>query len=153
MVNALDVLLAAIDEAYERKSWHGTNLRGSLRRVNAAEALWRPAPGRHNIWELAVHAAYWKYTVRRRLSGEKRGSFPLKGSDWFAAPDHADDGAWRDVRALLDEQHRLLRTSIAALTPKALDDPKTRHTITGIAAHDLYHTGQIQLVRRLQGIH
>ena len=153
MVNALDVLLAAIDEAYERKSWHGTNLRGSLRRVDAKEALWRPAPGRHNIWELALHAAYWKYTVRRRLTGEKRGSFPLKGSDWFASPDRPDDDAWRDVLTLLDEQHRLLRASVASLPPKALDEKKTRHTITGIAAHDLYHTGQIQLVRRLQGIH
>jgi hypothetical protein len=147
------MILAGLEEAYRRKSWHGTNLRGSLRRVDARGALWRPAPGRHNIWELALHAAYWKYTVRRRLQGEKRGSFPLKGSDWFASPDLASDGEWQEVLALLDEQHRLLRDAVAALPARALDDRKTRHTLTGIAAHDLYHTGQIQLIRRLQGIH
>ena len=42
--------LDAIDEAYGRKSWHGTNLRGSLRGVTPAEALWRPAPGRPRPW-------------------------------------------------------------------------------------------------------
>lgn len=149
----LQVILEAFDQAYERKSWHGTNLRGALRRVDARAALWRPAPGRHNIWELALHAAYWKYTVRRRLRGEKRGSFPLKGSDWFASPHRADEEAWNAVLHLLDEQHRLLRETIVSLPPKAIEDRRTRHTLTGIAAHDLYHTGQIQLIRRLQGVH
>src|SRR5262249_48741890 len=70
-----DLLLRILDEAYERKAWHGTNLRGSLRGVSSDTAAWRPARGRHNIREIAVHCAYWKYTVRRRLTGEKRGSF------------------------------------------------------------------------------
>ena len=151
-MNAIDVILAGFDEAYERKSWHGTNLRGALRRVDVKTALWRPAEGRHNIWELAIHAAYWKYTVRRRLTGEKRGSFALKGSDWFASPDIADESSWREVLDLLENEHRLLRKTIESLPAKALDDRKTRHTLTGIAAHDLYHTGQIQLLRRLQGV-
>ena len=64
---ALDILLGLLDEAFERKSWHGTNLRGSLRGLPAKQAAWRPGPRRHNIWEIAVHAAYWKYAVRRRL--------------------------------------------------------------------------------------
>ena len=95
MATAIEMVLAALDEAYEKKSWHGTNLRGALRRVSAEEALWRPAVGRLNIWELAVHAAYWKYAVRRRLRGDKRGSFPLKGSNFFPSPSRADEGEWR----------------------------------------------------------
>lgn len=149
-MNALDVILSMIDEAYERKSWHGTNLRGSLRGVTVEEAVWRPAPERHNVWELAMHAAYWKYAVRRRLRGEKRGSFPVKGSNWFVSPGDADGAGWRDVLALLNGEHRLLRETIASLSAKELDDPKKRHLITGIAAHDLYHAGQIQLVKRLR---
>jgi uncharacterized damage-inducible protein DinB len=149
MPNALEMILAAFDEAYEKKSWHGTNLRGALRRVSPDEALWRPDRERLNIWELALHAAYWKYTVRRRLRGGKRGSFPLKGSNFFASPDRADEGEWRGAQALLDAEHRALREVIAALPAKALNDKKKRQMLTGIAAHDLYHTGQIQLIRRL----
>ena len=56
-------LLAIIEQAYNKPSWHGTNLRGSVRRVTAAQAAWRASAGRHNIWEIVVHAAYWKYAV------------------------------------------------------------------------------------------
>ena len=63
------VVLNLLDEAFDKKSWHGPNLRGSIRGVTAAQAAWRIAPDRHNIWELTLHAAYWKYVVRRRLSG------------------------------------------------------------------------------------
>lgn len=150
MSDVLNVLLAAFDEAYDKRGWHGTGLRGALRGVTAEEALWRPARGRHNVWELAVHAAYWKYAVRRRLTGIKRGSFALKGSNWFASPDIADDSAWREVVALVDREHRALREAIASLKPAALREKKTLRLLYGVTAHDLYHTGQIQLVKRLQ---
>src|SRR5262245_48041493 len=88
-------LLTILDQAYDRRSWHGTNLRGSIRGLSAKRAAWRPARGRHNIWELVVHAAYWKYVVRRRLGREARGSFPLKGSNWFERPLEGTDHAWR----------------------------------------------------------
>jgi hypothetical protein len=72
-------LLASLEEAFDRRSWHGTNLRGAIRGLSLDQAAWRPGPARHNIWELVLHAAYWKYAVRRRLTGDKRGTFPLKG--------------------------------------------------------------------------
>jgi hypothetical protein len=148
--------LGLIDEAFEKKAWHGPNLRGTIRGLSAAEAAWRPGPGRHSVWELVVHAAYWKYAVRRRLSGDKRGSFALPGSNWFARPEAGDDAAWRaDVRLLVDE-HRKLRAQVAKLRDRDLDRPspgvKTtpRVLVRGIAAHDLYHAGQISLLKRLR---
>lgn len=153
-----DVLLRQLDEAFDRRSWHGTNLSGSIRGLDAARAAWRPGRNRHNIWELVVHAAYWKYVVRRRLRGEKRGSFPLAGSNWFVrpAPGAARDEQWRrDVR-LLTEMHRVLRQAVAELPDSALAQRDARSPfdrlslVTGIAAHDLYHAGQIQLLKRLQ---
>ena len=58
------ILLRMIDEAFDRKSWHGTNLRGAIRGLTVTEAAWRPEARRHNIWEIVVHVAYWKYAVR-----------------------------------------------------------------------------------------
>jgi uncharacterized damage-inducible protein DinB len=152
----VEVLLAALDQAYDRKSWHGTNLRGSLRGLTPRQAAYRPAPGRHNIWEIVVHAAYWKYVVRRRLLGEPRGSFPLKGSNWFTRPTGGQLAtAWRADLALLDQSHRALRESVASmaasdLAPDASGPVTPLYLITGVAAHDLYHAGQIQLLKRLQ---
>ncbi len=145
-----ELLLANLDEAYERKGWHGTTLRGALRGLTTDDVYWRPAKGRHNIWELVAHAAYWKYAVRQRLAGGKRGSFALKGSNWLATPARADEDAWRDVVLLLDSEHHLLRDVVASLDDETLEDAKKVRLIYGIAAHDLYHTGQIQLVKRLR---
>ncbi len=146
-------LLRQIDEGYDRRSWHGTNLRGSLRGLSPAQAAWRPGPGRHNIWELAVHAAYWKYTVRRRLDGAPRGAFAIEGSNWFVRPDATLRG-WRADLALLAAEHRLLRASVARLVDRDLARSAGKATVgfllRGIAAHDLYHAGQIQLLRRLR---
>jgi len=152
---SIALLLQLIDQAFDKKSWHGPNLRGSLRGMSAALAAWRPAANRHSIAEIAVHAAYWKYTVRRRLLGEKRGSFPLKGSNWFARPNVFSEEAWKADVALLDETHRSLRAAVAGLKPAELHRKSAGgtvsnlHVITGIAAHDVYHAGQIQLLKRM----
>lgn len=151
-------LLSIVDQAFDHTSWHGTNLRGSIKLVKAKNAAWRPAPIRHNIWEIVVHAAYWKYVVRRRLLSEPKGSFPLKGSNWFKRPleSNKTDVAWKEDVALLIETHRTLREAIEKFPLRELYN--TPHgskvsnfaVISGIAAHDLYHAGQIQLLKRLQ---
>jgi DinB superfamily len=150
------LLLAVGDQAFDRRAWHGTTLAGALRGVGAAEARWRPRRGRHNIWEIVLHAAYWKYVVRRRLTRDAALVFPRAGSNWFAPPARPDERAWRRDVALLKEQHRLLRRAIARLSPAALGRRAWRSrwtnaaTIYGIASHDLYHAGQIQLIKRLR---
>jgi len=152
---AVAVLLDLLEEAYTRKSWHGPNLRGALRGVTAALAAFRPAPRRYNIRELAVHAAYWKYVVRRTLTGEKRGRFALPGSNWFPRPGPADEAGWRTDLRLLDDEHARLRAAVAKLNERDLmRKPRGRretaaHFVRGAAAHDLYHAGQIQLLKRL----
>ena len=144
----IQVLVDNLDEAFDRKAWHGPNLRNAIRGVTAAEASWRPGPRRHNIWELTLHAAYWKHVVRRKLTGAKRSAFALKGSNFFSRPvGEPQEVDWKADIAILDSEHRSLRTAVAALVSAS---PPTLHLIRGAAAHDLYHAGQIRLLRRLQ---
>jgi hypothetical protein len=151
----IELLLKIIDQSYDHIAWHGTNLRGSVRGLTLEEAAWRPSPGRHNIWENMVHAAYWKYTVRRRLLKEKRGSFALKGSNWFIRPETLTEEAWRTDVRLLEDTHRSLRQAIQELSPARLYEIPAGKKIAnaaviyGIASHDVYHAGQIQLLKRL----
>lgn len=148
-------LLGLLDEAYNRAAWHGPNLRGSIRGVTAREAALCPGPGRHNVWEIVVHAAYWKYAVRRRLLGEKRGSFSIPGSNWFGRPVDRSEKAWRADVNLLEREHRLLRRAVSSFQPKKLDrrargsKTSARRLIVGIVLHDVYHAGQIQLIKKL----
>ncbi|HEV3277757.1 MAG TPA: DinB family protein [Terriglobia bacterium] len=158
----IERLLALIDEAYAGPAWHGPSLRFALRGVTPEQAAWRAASGRHNIWELTVHAAYWKYAVRRRLLGGKRGGFAEAGNNWFERGDAgagtivtADAKTWRRDLAQLARAHRELRQTVAGLRPSQLDRPAAgsrqtpRHMIAGTALHDVYHAGQIQLLKRL----
>ena len=117
-------------------------------------AAWRPQSGAHNVWELLVHAAYWKYVAWRRLTRAARGSFPLQGSNFFERPVTATTAAWRADLRLLDAMHRDLRTAVAVVAPTTIEArlPGSRVTrlrlITGVAAHDIYHAGQIQLLKK-----
>ena len=147
------MLLSAIDEAFSGGSWHGPSLRASLRGVDQSEAAWRPAPRRHNIWELVVHAAYWKHIVSVRVTGS-RERFPYAGSNWFRRP--ARGASWEGDLRLLQHEHQKLRDLVSALNLARLGSrvhgraDTVEHTIRGIAAHDIYHAGQIQLLRRLR---
>jgi uncharacterized damage-inducible protein DinB len=152
----LATLLRQLDLAFDHTSWHGPNLRGGLRSVSAEIAAWRPAPDRHSIAEQVMHAAYWKYSIRRRLRMEKRGSFPHKGSNWFPQPQPFAENDWQQCLELLVSEHRHLRQAVEGFDPSRLTARAGggRFTLAdlihGAAAHDLYHAGQIQLLRRLQ---
>ena len=149
------LLLEIFDQAYTAPSWHGTPLKGTLRGLSGRAALWRPGPKRHCIWDLALHTAYWKCMVRRRLVRDPDIAFPRDGANWPALPERPNDAAWNRDRKLLDEQHRLLRMAIAGLKAAELGRRgwhsrwPVRAEIYGIASHDLYHAGQIQMLKRL----
>jgi hypothetical protein len=156
MENMRALLLRSLDHAFDGPAWHGPALVGAIRRITPDEAAWRPAPDRHCIWDLILHAAYWKYAVRRRLTGTKRGGFARKGSNFFPLPEPADAAALRADVALLHEEHAQLCAVVAdmpesSLGRRAAGSKWTNETmIQGVAFHDIYHAGQIQLLKRLQ---
>ncbi len=150
-MDSAKLVLALLDEGYEKKTWHGPNLKQSIKGVSAKQAAWRPGPGRHNIWEVMLHAAYWKYAVRRRIDGGKRGAFALKGSNFFTRPEKGklNEAAWRADKKLLEREHRALRMTITKLL-RTTRGARFMRQLYGVAFHDIYHAGQIQLLRRLR---
>ncbi len=149
-MDSVKLVLALLEEAYEKKTWHGPNLKQSIKGLTAKQAAWRPRPGRHNIWEVMLHAAYWKYAVRRRIEGGKRGSFALKGSNFFPRPEpgNLNEAAWKTDKKLLEREHRALRQAVVKVLRTARGAKLVRQ-LYGVAFHDIYHAGQIRLLRRL----
>lgn len=151
----LDALLATLHPK-RGQAWHGgPTPAGALRGVTAAQARWKPGRGRHSIWELMLHIAYWNYAVRRHLEPVET-RFPRTPANWPAVPARADERAWAADRALLaDEHERLVRAVRRFPSGRWNRVPREgkRWTfgvmIVGIVAHDVYHTGQIQLLKRL----
>lgn len=149
------LLLKLIESSFNKPAWQGTNLIGSLRNVNFDHAAWRQNENRHNIWEIVVHMAYWKYRAAKKLQGIRKNFFPYKGKDWFFKPDIKSEKEWQKDKALLNEMHGLLIKSINDFNSDNLHKKfpkgkiKPSELIYGIASHDVYHTGQIQLLKKM----
>ena len=91
--------------------------------------------------------------MRRQLTGEKRGSFALEGSNWFRRPaGEPEEAAWKADLALLAAEHGALVAAVARAAPglSGAARAKALHLVRGVAAHDLYHCGQVQLLKRLR---
>ena len=129
---------------------------GTLRGVDPEQAAWRPAAGRHSIWELVLHLAYWKYAVRRIIDDLPKGGFPRSPSNWPDQPAEPSLADWKKDRTLLKTEHDLLVESIDGFDPRTLDriadNSKSYRFVDlmfGIVTHDVYHVGQIQILKRL----
>ncbi len=144
------MFLRLLDEAYDKTTWHGPNLRSSVRGVTALEAVWRPDRERRNIVEIVVHCAYTKNLVRRRLVGTKRRDFPLKGSNWFEIPKKLTRSRWRDYLSILQHEHGKLRAALQAASLPLLATWRAKDIIVGVTFHDIYHAGQIRTLRALR---
>lgn len=157
-VNDLELIVDQLDREHAGDAWHGTPLNQLLADVDEVQAAWRPFEGVQTIWELVLHMTAWKTEVRRRLGGAPAGA-PPEG-DWPPAP-APDARGWRQAVARLDEAHRALVGAIPRLPPASLhaptNDPRVRETgqgvthyvlLHGIVQHDVYHSGQIALLKK-----
>jgi uncharacterized damage-inducible protein DinB len=119
--------------------------------VTAAEAAARPLARAHSIWELALHIAAWENAARRRLTGD-RAELPT-AEDWPALLE-TGEAAWQEALQFLKTNHQELRAEIARLTDAELRKPilegmsSIYGTLHGVIQHDLYHAGQIALLKK-----
>lgn len=152
----LKMIMEVLDPPSNFRPWHGgPTLMGSLRGVDAEQAAWKPAPDRHSIWELALHIAYWNYSVRRYFNPNAEKGFPRSPSNFPDIKDISDE-AWKKDKLLISEEHNKLIIAVKAFPTSELEektDSKKQWTygqlLTGVMVHDAYHIGQIQLMKRL----
>lgn len=147
-----DVLGRILEEGYGAGAWHGPDLAAALSDVLPETAFRRPAPGRHNIAEIALHHAWSVRSVTARLTGHDPDAFPLEGEDWFGVVAGAGPN-WEQVRALVADQQEKLAQAVAGITVGRVTSPLSESErfglVLGITCHAVYHAGQIQLVKRL----
>lgn len=155
---ARDFVRVMLDGAFVGKGWQGATLSGALRGVTVKEAVYRPRPRRRCIWEHVLHAAYWKHRVAAVIAPEVAGAFERSPSNWPKVPRGTAaelEEAWRRDKAYLVEIHGRLVEAAARVTGAMLGEkPRGRKWtlgtyLAGAAAHDAYHLGQIQLLKRL----
>jgi uncharacterized damage-inducible protein DinB len=137
--------------AFDGSAWHGPALLELLADVDAATAAARPLANVHSIWELVLHIAAWDGAGLRRLSGEK---YQPKGTANFPRVNKPTEAEWRKAVGATKRTHDLLVKTVAGLPEARLRErvPGKRydfyHLLHGIAQHELYHAGQIAVLKK-----
>lgn len=145
--------------AFDGDAWHGPSVMVLLNGVTAEQAAARPIPGAHTIWELTQHIRAWEGACLRRLNGDP-AQLP-DSEDWSGVNDHSE-AAWEKTKQMLVDTHNKLLEALASIDDSRLDQPIMNHpeipfsstyvTLHGGVQHDLYHAGQIAILKKALGI-
>jgi uncharacterized damage-inducible protein DinB len=140
--------------AFDGDAWHGDSVLEILRGVDAKTAAAHPIAGAHSIWELVLHIAAWDGAVLRRMHTD----VPVKLTDAENFPPVADTSvaAWRKAVAQAKKVHEELVAAVSAFPDSRFSaivpgkDYDFTHMLLGVGQHELYHAGQIALLKKMK---
>ena len=151
----IERILDQLKRAFEGNAWHGPSVREVLAGITAKQAAARPLANAHSIWELVRHIGVWEDVGRRRLQGDRAAIEISSPEDWPPADD-LSEAAWEETRKALERGHQALVEEILKTSASRLDEPilegmsSVYVTIHGVIQHDLYHAGQIAILKKAQ---
>jgi uncharacterized damage-inducible protein DinB len=155
MKSELERIEAQLSRSFEGGAWHGPSLLEALAGVTPEEAQAHPVRGAHSIWELVLHLGGTYRLVLRRLQGDDAQLTP--DEDWPPVPAPTAT-AWSEAIETLRGLNKRVRGAILAFRPDRLDEPLLAEPpytayvqFVGITQHDLYHAGQIAILKRALG--
>lgn len=143
------------DLVWDREGWY-IPLEAALQGLTAGEAAWQPPGGGNTIWQTLNHLNYWNAFMLARLTGRPGDTLIENDETFGAAGDPDDEEGWQVAVGRARQLAQELRAAVASLSEADLDRPlKDMGTVASSLAawtlHDAYHTGQIVLIRRMQG--
>jgi len=145
-----------IRRAFEGEAWHGDPLLKILKDVNAKRAAARPIKNAHTIWELVLHIAAWDGAVLRRTGGK---AAKVSAKQNFPIVTDTSETAWQSALARLQQTHDDLVKAVAEFPDSRLQEQVPGKTakyynffymFSGIVQHELYHAGQIVMLKKLR---
>ena len=151
-MSEVERIVDQLRRAFEGNAWHGLALWEILTDVTSQQAFAKPLTGAHSIWEIVNHITVWEAVVRRRIKGEViSGLSP--DQDWPAVRD-SSEAAWQQTLTKLQRGNQELRDTISAMTDARLKEIVLGQTYSfyymlhGVIQHDLYHAGQIAVLKK-----
>ncbi len=154
-MNEVERIVDQYQRAFDGEAWHGPSVLSLLEGVTATQALAHPIPGAHSIWELTLHISAWERAVARRLRGDRAQLSDTE--DWPSINDTSEE-AWKFTIRELISNHQALLDEISKVDQDKLDrsiieDPQQPYssvyvTLHGGVQHDLYHAGQIAILKK-----
>lgn len=141
-----------VERSHKGPAWHGPSVNELLDGVTAEAASKRPLPGAHTIWELALHIGAWEAAALTAVKGGVMPEEPEEG-DWQTPADRSEQ-AWTTMLGKLETTQLAIEQALDAFPEDRLSeivpgrDYSFYFLLHGIAQHNLYHAGQIALLKK-----
>jgi hypothetical protein len=145
-------IIDQLERAFNGPAWHGPSLNEILSDVGQSFAITVPMKGVHSIWEILLHLIVWMKIGRMEIEGEQTPKKLDPRQDWPPIEDSSDE-TWVQVMNRLKEEHSLLINRISQFADSDLlnnvsgKDYTLFFLLNGIVQHNLYHAGQIALIK------
>jgi len=143
-----------IRRAFEGNAWHGDSILELLSDVNSKTAAARPIKDAHTIWEILLHIAAWDDVATRRIGGM---AVQLTDEQNFPVVTDTSEAAWTQAIENTKKIHHELIKAVSGFLDSRLSEQvpgKTQnyynfyYLFSGIVQHELYHAGQIALLKK-----
>jgi uncharacterized damage-inducible protein DinB len=138
--------------AFDGNAWHGDSLLEILQGVDEKTAAAHPIPDAHSIWELVLHIAAWDGAVLRRMHSD--APVELNDAENFPPVTDTSEAAWQKAIANLKHVHEDLINALSTFPESRLSeqipgrDYDFTNMLLGVVQHELYHAGQIALLKK-----
>jgi uncharacterized damage-inducible protein DinB len=136
------------------KGWFGNNLQQQLEGITAEKAAKIPQNLNHSIAEIINHMMAWRLFIVEKLNGNADYEVWETDLDWVKIT-QLSELDWQNLQNQLTENQALLVKTITEKAEALLDakvdgrEYNFRLMLNGIVQHDIYHIGQISIVRKL----
>lgn len=146
-----------LKQGFEGPCWAGPSFMDILEGIDAKAAAAKPIAGAHSIWELVMHVISGQEIMLRFVRGESKTAATLE--DWWQpVPDANNADAWSKTLAQLKKQEAELNVAVAKMSDEQLEKPfvpegsSAYNNLHGHVQHNLYHAGQILILKKAQGM-
>lgn len=155
MKNELNDLISKLDESFQGRPWFGDSLMRIINSVDFQLVNARPSGTQNSIARLVQHIINWRIFVIKKL--ERDAVFDIKrndSNDWSEI-EIRNEKEWRDLLQALQESQEKIKEILKTNDPSLLTNTVPgreydyHYLIEGIIQHDIYHLGQIALVKKL----
>mgnify|MGYP002777408195 CR=1 FL=1 len=148
--------LQHFEAIFDGEPWFGDSFNEKLKDLTEAEAFTRPADNIHSIAELLSHCIYWRLPLIKKLEGDHQYKGSMKSEENWLPLEKLKAKGWKKLLKEWNESQRhlialLQKTPDTFLKEPFRDGHTNTHLIDGILQHDIYHLGQIGLVRKWIG--
>lgn len=143
-----------LENLYDGDNWVGETFIGKLEDLDETNVFEEPFPGGNTIAGIIRHCYYWRIVLIKRLQGDHDYRNATVVSQNFLSLAQLKQKGWEEIKTELAQSQKLLIDLLGNIKDEELnvefnDGYDLEYFLTGIIHHDVYHIGQLGLLRRL----